>query len=81
VSQILVRNIPDHVMQAFKNRAVREGVSAEALARMVLAQAAQRPDMKAAIARMRELRAMTPAPIDESLDVLRAIRDGRDAGD
>jgi plasmid stability protein len=81
MGQLLIRNIPDDVLEAFKHRANSEGIATETLARRVIAQTASRPDVKAAIARMRELRAMTPAPLSSEFNVIRDLRDGDDTGD
>jgi plasmid stability protein len=80
VAQIVIRNIPEDVIEAFKRRASAEGVAAETLARQVITQAARRPNIAESVARMHELRAMTPAPIKDLSSVLREVRDGDDAG-
>jgi plasmid stability protein len=80
MGQLLVRNIPDDAMAAFKQRAKAEGLAAEALARRLLIQAAHRPNVAESVARMAELRAMTPKPINDLAGVLRETRDGDDAG-
>ena len=83
MAQLLVRNIPDDVMADFKARASSEGMAAEALARIVIANESKRPSRAEAIRRMDALRALSP-PLPpgspSSVELLRQIRDGNDDG-
>ena len=80
MAQLLIRNIPAPVLEDFKARATMEGIAAETLARRVIAEASQRPSVRQAIQRMKELRAMTPRPVGSMVDLVRESRDGDDSG-
>jgi plasmid stability protein len=78
MGQILVRAIPDDVLEAFKARAKREGLPAEALARRILTREAGVMSYAEALAGIDRLRAMTPKKLESSVPILRALRDGTD---
>ncbi len=83
MAQLLIRNIPEDVMTAFKARANGEGMAAETLARIVIARESERPPRAEAIRRMEAMRALSkPLPSDSpsSLALLRQLRDGNDDG-
>ncbi|MCC6918956.1 MAG: hypothetical protein IT548_07110 [Alphaproteobacteria bacterium] len=84
MGQMLVRAIPDELIAKLKERARQEGVSAEALARRILMREAilapppRRMTYEEALARMDQLRAMTPA--GPPIDTAALIREFRDKG-
>jgi plasmid stability protein len=78
MGQMVVRQIPDSVLEDFRARAKREGLSAEALVRRLIEMEARRMPREEALRRMDELRAMTPRKLESSVPILRAMRDGDD---
>jgi plasmid stability protein len=76
MGQILVRQINDEALAGFRDRARREGMSAEAFARKLIETEARRMTREEALKRMDELRAMTPKSNALSIELLHAIRDG-----
>lgn len=76
MAQLTVRNIPDDIVRALRIRAARNGRSAEAEHRMILASAltAAETDFWQ---RADALRAATPRPQTDSVKLLREMRDSR----
>jgi plasmid stability protein len=79
MGSMVIRNIPDDVLQRFKARAKADGKSAEQLAREAIADKAQ-ISREQLIREIAEIRAMSP-PVDMEtmLRVMREARDERDA--
>ena len=80
MGQMVVRKIDDEALARFKARAMSEGVSAEALLRRMIETVPPRMTREQALKRADELRAMTPRSDISSVDLIRALRDGDDAG-
>jgi antitoxin FitA len=77
MGQVLVRNLDDHVIEQLKHKAEIKGHSLEQELRDVITAAAPlTADEKVALAR--RLRAMSPSPPLQHVDVRAAIRSGRD---
>ncbi len=80
MGQMVIRNIPDDVLERFKAQARAEGKSAEQFARDAIAAAAKlsRADRVSAIDSIRA-RTRTPDPqtVERLLDEARQERDGR----
>jgi plasmid stability protein len=78
MGQILIRQINDEALAGFRDRARREGMSAEAFARKLIETEARRMTREEALKRMDELRAMTPRSIESSVDLIRQLREEND---
>ena len=75
MGQMVVRNIPDDVMERFKKAAKNAGISAEQLARNAIEEKAEL-DREQMMEKMDELRKMTkPWP---DFDIVEEIRKDRD---
>jgi len=79
MASMVIRNIPDDVMERFKARAKADGKSAEQLARDVIAE--KGADSRAeAWARIDAIRAKTKAvDLETALRIMQEARDERDA--
>lgn len=79
MASMVIRNIPDDVMERFKARAKEAGKSTEQLAREAIAE--KGGDSRAqAWARIDEIRARTkPADLETTLRIMQEARDERDA--
>ena len=77
MGQILVRNLDDAVIASLKRRAQMRRSSLEQTAREILAEAA-RPSKEEAWAALDRIRAMSKPSTLNSIDILRAFRDGDD---
>lgn len=75
-TQVVVRNLDPGVVAALKRRASRAGRSLERELRTILAREA-RADRRELIAESDRIRAMTPAPLSDSTELLRQDRDRR----
>lgn len=78
MGQIVIRGIPDDVLEAFKARAKSEGLAAETLARQLIIREAQRPSGRTyaeALAHLDRLRAMSPPSLTSSVADIRELRD------
>ena len=77
MAQLLIRDVPQGVVDALKQRAARNGRSAEAEHRLILEQATK-PELAAFIEAARRLREETRGRIDvESWALIRQDRDER----
>ena len=72
-TQVVVRNLDPSVVAALKRRASRVGRSLERELRTILSREA-RPDRRELIAEANRVRAMTPAPLSDSTELLRQDR-------
>jgi plasmid stability protein len=80
MGSIIIRNIPDDVLESFRQRAKAAGKSAEQLAREAIAEKA-RPSKDEIIRRMDELRAQVkPVDMETMVQIMREARDERDSG-
>ncbi len=75
-SQVLVRNLDPDVVAALKRRARRRGHSLEQELREILT-AAARPERNELLAEADRIRAMSPGPLRDSVDLIREERDRR----
>ena len=75
-TQVVVRNLDPGVVAALKRRASRAGRSLERELRIILSRAAG-PDRSELIAEANRIRAMTPALLPDSTELLRQDRDRR----
>ena len=75
-TQVVVRNLDPGVVAALKRRASRAGHSLERELRTILSREA-RSDRRELIAEANRIRAMTPAPLPDSTELLRQDRDRR----
>lgn len=75
-SQVLVRNLNPGVVAALKQRAKRKGHSLEHELRRILTEAA-RPERGDLLAEADRIRAMSPGPLRDSVDLIREERDRR----
>ena len=75
-TQVVVRNLDPGVVAALKRRASRAGRSLERELRTILSREA-RADRRELIAEADRIRAMTPAPLSDSTELLRQDRDRR----
>jgi len=75
MGQMVIRNIPDDVMERFKAVAKKAGKSAEQLAREAIAEKAKL-DREQLMQQMDEIRARSK-PV-EGFDIVREIRKGRE---
>ena len=73
-SQVVVRNLDPGVVAALKQRASHAGRSLERELRTILSRAA-RPNRDELIAEASRIRAMTPAPLPDSTELIREDRD------
>lgn len=79
MASIVVRNIPDDVLQRFKERARADGKSAEQLAREAIAEKAK-PSRDEIIRRMAEIRSRSkPVDLETALRFMEETRQERDA--
>ncbi len=79
MASMVIRNIPDDVLERFKARAKAEGKSAEELGRDAIAEKA-RPSREEMLRRMEEIRARSkPVDAETMLRIMRESRDERDA--
>lgn len=75
MSNVLVRNLDDAVVEEHKRRARDQGISLEEQLRRVLAEAAT-PTLAEILEDMARIRAMTPSgPRTSAEDLIREIRD------
>ena len=75
MAQVLVRNLPDDVVDRLKKQAVRREHSLEQELREILTRAA-RPSRAELVAEIDRIRAMTPTTLQsDSTDILREERD------
>ena len=75
-TQVVVRNLDPDVVAVLKRRASRAGRSLERELRTILTREA-RADRRELIAESDRIRAMTPAPLSDSTELLRQDRDRR----
>ena len=81
MGQIVIRAIPDDILEAFKARAKRDGLAAETLARqLIMREARLMPEVRQmsyaeAVAKLDQLRAMSPRSSGSSVADLRELRD------
>lgn len=75
-TQVVVRNLDPGVIAALKRQASRAGRSLERELRTILTREA-RTDRRELIAESDRIRAMTPAPLSDSTELLRQDRDRR----
>ena len=78
MGQILIRNLDDTAIAALKMRALENRTSLEQTARDILT-AAARPSKAAAFAALDRISARGKASDVNSVDMIRAFRDGDDA--
>jgi plasmid stability protein len=79
MASMVVRNIPDDVLQRFKERARADGKSAEQLAREAIAEKAK-PSRDEIIRRMAEIRSRSkPVDLETALRFMEETRQERDA--
>ena len=77
MAQVLIRNLPDHVVEAHRDRARAHGRSLEQELREVIERAAPyTPEERLAVAL--RFQAMTPKTEGPRLDPVEAIREDRD---
>lgn len=77
MAQLLVRNIPDHLVEALKDRAVKHGRSAEAEHRAILEETLKRSD-EDFWEKARRLRELTRGRnLGNSTEIIREWRDRR----
>ncbi len=75
MAQVIVRNLPDHVVARLKARAARQKRSLEQELRAILSEAA-RPSHEEILADLDRIRAMTPrVPQTDSAELIREERD------
>lgn len=81
MAQMLIRNIPDHVLAAFKELARDRGLSQEEAARQLIVDAVEYRDRRVAMAReAREIRESLRAKglkFGDSAELIRRMRDSR----
>lgn len=78
MASMVIRNIPDDVLERFKARAKAEGKSAEELGRDAIAEKA-RPSREEMLRGMEEIRARSkPVDAETMLRIMRESRDERD---
>ena len=75
-AQVVVRNLDPEVVAALKRRANSAGRSLERELRTILSRAA-RPNRDELVAEANRIRAMTPAPLPDSTELVREDRDRR----
>ncbi len=79
MASMVIRNIPDDVMERFKERARAAGKSAEQLAREAIVEKGK-SSQEEAWARIDEIRARSkPADLETALRIMQEARDERDA--
>ena len=79
MASMVVRNIPDDVLQRFKERAKADGKSAEQLAREAIAEKAK-PSREEIVRRMAEIRSRSkPVDLETALRFMEETRQERDA--
>lgn len=79
MASMVIRNIPDDVLERFKQQARIEGKSAEQLAREALAEKAK-PSREEIIRRMDEIRSRSqPVDLETALRIMEEARAERDA--
>lgn len=79
MASMVIRNIPDDVMDRFKARAKAAGKSTEQLARETIAESGGASRLEA-WARIDEIRASSkPADLETALRIMQEARDERDA--
>jgi plasmid stability protein len=79
MASMVIRNIPDDVLERFKQQARSEGKSAEQLAREALAEKAK-PSREEIIRRMEEIRSRSkPVDLETARRVMEEARAERDA--
>jgi len=79
MASMVVRNIPDDVLQRFKERARADGKSAEQLAREAIAEKAK-PSREEIVRRMAEIRSRSrPVDLETALRFMEETRQERDA--
>lgn len=79
MGSMVIRNIPDDVLNRLKERAKAEGKSAEQLGREALAEKAK-PSREALIRRVEQIRARSnPVDLETALRIMEEARAERDA--
>jgi plasmid stability protein len=79
MGSMVVRNIPDDVLRAFKERAKADGKSAEQLLREMIGNTT-RPSGTELVRLSRQLRSMSPRrDMEETLRLMEDVRQERDA--
>lgn len=79
MASMVIRNIPDDVLERFKAQAKAEGKSAEQLAREAITEKAK-PSREEILRRMDELRARSkPVDLETTLRIMKEARAERDA--
>jgi plasmid stability protein len=79
MASMVIRNIPDDVLERFKQQARSEGKSAEQLAREALTERAK-PSREEIVRRMDEIRSRSkPVDLETALRIMEEARTERDA--